>query len=392
MRTEAFGSAIVAVLLAGHGFSYAAPATPNANDPPLTDAQIAQRIQDDYRAIDANKYSLDYYYLTSLIPHPTRSQVDKYIYKNAGLPPPTTASNGPTSCYLPPHLFIRRDRLDTFQLRAQNVPLSNAKGASISFTDDLRTSTETLVVNGRAEYLLLADDAACEGSKQTAGTIRPAYGFAFAPFVDAQGTINTPAKKSDVHNLQAGFDLQMNILNGPLFDDQYLVLTPYYQTDFDGAAQIQGITASWEPVNEDIHLGGYSGSPGPYVGWYWQLQTQFDEKRVTTVGFTGLHKGNYDWFGGTIQVHFNFFPSQSASNPFYVSPNPWLEDRFYMNLTLKSFWNAANDRSVTWFEGELGYNLTTDGKSSVSVKYDLGTDKDTLITSKKYLLAINFKN
>jgi hypothetical protein len=184
----------------------------------------------------------------------------------------------------------------------------------------------------------------------------------------------------------------MNILNGPLFDDQYLVLTHYCQTDFDGVAQIQGITASWEPVYEDIHLGGYSGSPGPYVGWFWQLQAQIDEKHVTTVGNTGLKKGNYDWFGGTVQAHFNFFPSQSASNPFYVSSNPWLEDRFYMNLTLKSFWNAANDRSATWFEGELGFNLTPDGKSSVSVKYDLGTDKDTLITSKKYLVAINFKN
>lgn len=230
------------------------------------------------------------------------------------------------------------------------------------------------------------------GSTQTANPDAPAYGFAFAPFVDAQGTLDTPAKKTDVHDLQAGFDAQLNVLNGPLFDDQYFILTPYYQTDFDGIAQAQGMTLSWEPVKEDIHLGGYSGSPGPYVGWYWQLQTQFDEKHVSTVGHTGLTKGNYEWLGGTVQAHFTFFPSQGAGNPLYVSPDPWLEDRFYMNLTLKSFLNAANDRSATWFEGELGYNLTTDGKSSVSVKYDLGTDKDTLITSKKYLLAINFKN
>lgn len=392
MRTGSYAWAVTAALLTAQGSSHAASDASKPSDPPLTDAQIAQRIQADYSAIDASKFPLDYYFLTSLNPHPTGGKVDQYIYKNAGLPPPASASKGPPSCALSPHLFIRHDRLDTFQLREQNVSLSSAKGASISGTDDERASTETLVVNGRVEYLLFGDDAACEGSQQTANPDAPAYGYAFAPFIDAQGTIDTPAKKTDVHDLQAGFDLQMNVLNGPLFDDQYFILTPYYQTDFDGVAQVQGVTASWEPVNEDIHLGGYSGSPGPYVGWYWQLQTQFDDKHVTTVGYTGLTKGNYEWLGGTVQAHFNFFPSQGAGNPYYVSPDPWLEDRFYMNLTLKSFLNAADDRSATWFEGELGYNLTTDGKSSVSVKYDLGTDKDTLITSKKYLLAINFKN
>jgi hypothetical protein len=396
MRKTLVTSTVAGVfILAGSGIHYTAAAGTGAADPPLTKDQIGKRIYDDEQAIDAAKAPMDYYYLTSLIPLPTASQVDSYEYKNAGLKPPTPSSKGPPSCDVAPTLFVRHDRLDTFQLRDQPQTVSGAKGASISGTDDERTSTEQLIVNGRAEYVLFGYDGACGGStasSRQSAYAGPYYGYTVAPFVDAQGTIDTPAKKTDVHNLQAGLDAQFTILNGQFFDDQYVIFTPYYQTDFDGAAQIEGVTAAWEPVLEAAHLGGYTGSPNGYLGWYWQVRGEFDEKHVTTVGYTGLTKGDYEWFGGTAQVHFDLFPNANKGNPFYKSPDPWLEDKLYINLTLKSFWNAADNRSATWFEGELGCNLTSDGKSSVSVKYDLGTDKDTLITSKKYLLSLNYKN
>ena len=388
MRITTIPSATLALTLVGHSISNA------ASDPPLSNEAIAKRIYDDDQAIAAQKFPAIYYYLVSI--HATKKQIDSYVYKDAGVTPPNAISLTPTSCYVTPHLFVRRDRLDTFQLREQAVPLSSAKGASISGTDDLVNNSAQLVVNGRVQYLLYGYDAACGGSlmaSQYPGRpALPAYGFALAPFVDGQGTVDNPMKKTDVHNLQAGFDAQFNILNGPLFDGQYVIFTPYYQTDFVGKAQIEGITAAWEPVLVDLHLGGYSGLPGPYIGWYWQLRAEFDEKYVNAVGYTGLTKGNYEWFGGTVQTHFDFFPNTHKGNPFYVSSDPWLEDRLYINLTLKSFWNAANDRSATWGEAELGYNLTPDGKSSISFKYDRGTDKDTLVNSKKYLVSINFKN
>ena len=218
------------------------------------------------------------------------------------------------------------------------------------------------------------------------------YGYAIAPFIDAQGTINNPAKKTDSNNLQAGLDAQFSVLGGPVFDHQYFIVTPYYQTDFNGAADIQGIRAAWEPVAPNIHLGGYFGVPDPYVGWFWQARAEFDEKHVTTVGSTGLARGNYDWLGGTAQLHFQFFPGRKDIDPFWQPPVPALVDRLYSNLTFNSYWNANDGRSVSWFEGELGYNLTSDGKSSISLKYDRGTDKDTLLPTKKYLLGLNYKN
>jgi hypothetical protein len=392
MKTRTCSIAIAAAILTAQGTSYAASGGDGASDPPLPNDQIGQRISQDFHTIENNWYKKLYSELTA--EHANKTLVDKETFTALGQKPPKAAPSGPQSCTLPPYLFVRHDRLDTFEFR--NQPLSSAKGASISGTDDERASSQTLTVNGRVEYLMFGYDAACGASQNTSKQPTghadvAAYGFAIAPFADLQGTIDHPMKKTDVNNLQAGFDNQINILGGPLFDDQYLVFTPYFQTDFNGVAQITGATASWEPVSVDAHLGGYipARDPNPYVGWFWQLQLEFDEKHVTTVGETNLTKGNYEWLGGTVQAHFDFFPSSPSAD---VSSESLLTDKLYMNLTLKSFLNAANDRSATWFESELGYNLSSDGKTSISVKYDIGTDKDSLITSKKYLLALNFKN
>ena len=386
----------------------AAPTKPRAADadPVLTQEQLAALILQEYHKDDAKKLPNDLLFLRGR----RASEVKKYFGDKSPGPTvnPSKTPNGPlspqppaspSSCGLTPYLFVRHDRLDTFQLREDAVPLSGAKGASISWTNDQLSGSNSLTVNGRVQYLMFGYDGLTPCENGNVGNpytpfdpYASHYGYAIAPFVDAQGTINSPAKKTDSNNLQVGLDAQLSVLGGPIFDHQYFILTPYYQTDFNGTADIQGIRAGWEPVAPDIHLGGYFGVPNPYVGWFWQLRGEFDEKHVTTVGSTGLALGNYDWFGGTAQLHLQFFPGRKDIDPFWVSPAPALVDRFYSNITFKSYWDAVSERTVSWFEGEVGFNLTSDGKSSVSVKYDKGTDKDTLLATQKYLLTVNYKN
>jgi hypothetical protein len=55
------------------------------------------------------------------------------------------------------------------------------------------------------------------------------------------------------------------------------------------------------------------------------------------------------------------------------------------------YWDADSGRSIHLYEAEVGYNITTDGKSSISVKYDNGTDKDTLQALQRYLVSLNYK-
>jgi hypothetical protein len=306
---------------------------------------------------------------------------------------------GPCNSGIQP-LLVRRDRLDTYQLREQNVSLANAKGASVSITRDDIGGTTTASVNGRVQAILYYQDAlttCVDGKKVDSFTAAnrndPHYGASIAPFVDAQGTESFPFKKTDTSNLQGGVDFQLSVFGGPLFDHQYFIATPHYQTDFRGVASVQGITAAWEPVAPDLRLGGYIGVPDPYLDWYWQFRAAADFKNVTNVGATGLRKGEYDWVGATVQAHFLLFPGRSNVEPDWISPGPSsLVDRFYANLTLNSFWETSMGLSAIWYEAELGYNITTDGKSSISLRYDGGTNKDTMIETKKYLLSLNFKN
>ena len=150
------------------------------------------------------------------------------------------------------------------------------------------------------------------------------FGYVIAPWIESQGTINNPAKKGDTNKLQTGLDAQVSVFGGRLFDHQYFILTPYYQTDFRGAAAIEGLMAAWKPVAADLHLGGYAKKPNEYFDWFWQTRAEFDEKHVSTVGSTGLTRGNYQWVGGTAQLHVRLFPDLKNIDPFWTAPVPSL--------------------------------------------------------------------
>jgi len=402
--------AVVAVFVAidPSGAVRAATKLPPSDSDPVEDTKQVEALLDqrDKKALDqlrANRQNEILYY---------RGRKRSAILKALGLnPTPATGAKPPvaTASSAAPlgscatgvdALLIRRDRLDTFQLRGEAVPLSSAKGASVSITNNGIAGTTTASINGRVQTILYYQDplTPCVNGKvgdpyTPIDFTKPHYGFVVAPFVDAQGTETFPFKKTDTSALQAGVDFQVSIFGGPIFDHQYLIATPYYQTDFRGVADVQGFQASWEPIAPDLHLGGYIGVPNPYVDWYWQFQAAVDVKNVTNVGATGLSRGEYDWVGTTVVAHFLLFPGRAATEPDWVSPVPVsLLDRFYTNLTLNSFWEESRGLSAVWWEAEVGYNITTDGKSSISVKYDGGKSKDTLIETKKYLLSLNFKN
>jgi hypothetical protein len=375
-------------------------------DPVLSPEQLKALIVQEYRKDEAKKLANDVIFLRGR----RASEVKKYFGdKSPGLsvtpsvtPPPETTGPVPPAtpnpCGFTPHLFVRRDRLDTFQLREEAVPLASAKGASVSYTLDQLGNSNSLTINGRLEYLMFGYDGLtpCENGKvgdpyRPFDPFAPHFGYAIAPWVDSQGTINNPAKKGETNNLQAGVDAQVSIYGGVIFDHQYFIVTPYYQTDFRGIAEIQGVRAAWEPVAADVHLGGYAGVPDPYFAWYWQVRGEFDEKHVTAVGATGLARGDYQWLGGTAQLHILLFPGRKDIDPFWEPPVPALVDHFYINASINSYWNGPTGKSVSMFEAELGYNLTPDGKSSISARYNKGTDKDTLLAVQKYLITLNYK-
>ncbi|RTL49157.1 MAG: hypothetical protein EKK40_15835 [Bradyrhizobiaceae bacterium] len=280
--------------------------------------------------------------------------------------------------------FLRRNRLDMFQLDDNVVPLSSAKGAAISITRDELAGTTATTVNGRLQAVAYRSEASPDGTGSN-------IGVNIAPYVDAQGTTNSPKKKSDASTLQTGVDFQFSTFGGPIAHN-YFIVTPYYQTDYSGIASADGVKLAWEPRDPRLALGGTIGQGSGFVDWYWQLHVEADLKDVHNVGSTGLVKGQYSWIGGTAQAHFVLFPDYTEAQPDFKSPGPafWV-NRLFANASLTSYVQLENGRQVTTYGAELGYNISTDGKSSVSVKYDQGTDKDTLVAMRKYLMALNIK-
>jgi hypothetical protein len=333
-----------------------------------------------------------------LINKPLSDDVKALADKKQFPPIVPIAAPPPDPCQAPQSFFVRRNGLDTFQLGGQAVPLPNAKGASVSFTqDDLNHSNNT-AINARVQAVLYRYDptSPCMNGKvtnpwPTVDLNSPQLGFAFAPFVDGQGSISSPLKKGEASALQTGVDLQVTIIGGPLFDHQYFTLTPYYQTDYRGVANVQGFTAFWDPIAPNINLGGRIGVPDQYADWFWQFRASYDERQVTNPGFTGLAKTKYQWVGSVAQVHITLFPDRDAIEPGWLSPFPALVDRLFVDGMVTYYWDADSGRSIHLYEAEVGYNITTDGKSSISVKYDNGTDKDTLQAMQKYLVSLNYK-
>jgi len=315
--------------------------------------------------------------------------------------PPIIAEPAPIAdpCKTAQRVFVRRDSLDTFALGQMPVPSTNAKGASISVTKDDAVDQTTVALNGRVQAVIASNDplSSCKGGKVLdpwagAAAKTQSIQYAIAPFADGQGTITNPRKKGEASALQSGVDFQVTLNGWGPFDRQFITLSPYYQTDFRGLGKIEGAKAAWEPTLPQVNLGGRIGVPSEPIDWFWQFRAEYDGRRVVDAGATGLTNDAYQWVGAVVQVHVNLFPSRSDVIPSWQSPVPDLVDRVYLNVMANYYSDARRGgQNIHLFETELGYNLTTDGKSSISVKYDNGTDKDTLASLRKYLVSLNYK-
>lgn len=301
-------------------------------------------------------------------------------------------------------LFVRRDRLDTFEYRDGQFALApidrkKAKGASVAYTNDDQNDVEKLELHGRVAYVVAQQDpfSKCftfgsDDPYDIPDVNRPfLFGYTIAPWVDAQGTLTEPLQKTERSSLQVGLDAQASIGGGPLFDLQYVVLSPYGQTDFRGDAAAYGLTAGWEPIALDAHLGGSKDLTNPFLSWFWQLRLEADWKEVDEVGRTGLKEGGYGWVGGVARLNLNFFPDRSAIMPFETAVPKWLVDRFDANLTYRYYYDVMSGDVAQMFGAAVAYNLTTDGSAALSFEYAKGRAKETLLDQDQFLISINYK-
>jgi hypothetical protein len=277
----------------------------------------------------------------------------------------------------PQRLFIRSDSLDNYLYGI--TPASKAKGASISYTDDLQKSLQTLTVNGMVSYVIARN--LCINTP--ANDVPFVSAYSLAPFVNAQGNFTQPEAKTEKSSLKFGTEAQVEV-SQLIFPRQVFTLAPFYQTDFRGIAQIDGVSAYWDVYDANLHLGGYVSTPlEPNLGWFVQLRGEADALKVTVPGLTNLVKSNYEWVGGTARLNMFFFPLATNVPVF-------LQNRVSFIATVDAFHDMNSGQNITKYTAALAYKITPDGASSISLEYDKGTDKDTLNVLNQYLLKLTY--
>lgn len=299
-------------------------------------------------------------------------------------------------------LFVRADPLDNFYYDLDPhaaASSADAKGATASYTSDRLAKTQSATVNGRASYLFFG--AHCQDNPREPFVL----GYAIAPFVAANGTWADPPKKGTNSSLRGGTDIGIAVSTTEwLIQDHFWYLSPFYQTDFSGLARIQGATLAYEPVALRLGLGA-TGAGSPYYSFFWQFRGEADWMNVTEPGLTNLTKGDTVHYGAILRAHFGLFPIRDEA---HLWPD-WLVGRFSVIGTAQYFRDSRTYADLPYYSVALQYKLGSckppdpsaaktaeiaqcviPGTSSVSLEYDKGTNKDTLVKVNQILVKLGF--
>jgi hypothetical protein len=318
-------------------------------------------------------------------------------------PPMPTVTPGPqpgTAEYVQEYgqrLFIRQNNLDAFYFLYPSVPnpnptasgavdtgpasASKASGASVSWTDDTIKHTEVLNIQGYAGYVVARQlDLAAPGNDSTPYVSK----WAIGPWVYANGILNDPAKTTDRSALQFGGELQAEVSGLGPFAITDIRAAPYYQTDFRGLGNIQGIDALLEPYNIGWFLGGADHAIlNDFVFFYWRAIGEVDFRNVDVPGLSNMRPHtDYAWLGGSLIFKGTLFPDSSI---------PELANRINLTFTAQWFDSVAAPSALHNYIAEIAYNLDVAGTSSVSFQYSNGTDKSTLVKANQYMVKLNYK-
>ncbi len=333
-------------------------------------------------------------------------------------PPPSTQVPFPTLFAARPPcnsinktLFVRADPLDDFHYGFDsNIPsVGDAKGATVSFTNDQLANKQTATIDGRVSYLVFGEscDPPPDPSHPFGNHDAPYFrGLAVAPFISSNGTWNNPIPtKLSNSNIKAGSDFMGHfLLENPSypFIATFLYASPYYQTDYQNRARIDGTVFALEPVIPALLLD--SGTPTPYFSFFWQWRGEVDTVHVTVPGLTKLSVGDHLWVGETVVANFALFP---AGQPLLggKSFEDFVVGRFSVIGTAKSFYDTRTGIAADYYSAMLQYKLgecktasgsdpsspcAISGSSSISFEYDTGLDKDTLVKTRQYLVKLGY--
>jgi hypothetical protein len=177
--------------------------------------------------------------------------------------------------------------------------------------------------------------------------------------------------------------------------ETYFYASSYYQTDYRGLAQIDGVDLSMEPVlNPLLNWLNIDNEPGrdAYFSYMTQFKAEAEITHVYDTGLTQLSRGQHAWIGELARPNLSLFPAlpdEPASENEFI--DKYIRGRISLIGTQKFYWDADTGKTAAYYSALLQYKLgecktaTTktlagtpcaiSGSSSVSLEYDWGRDK-----------------
>ncbi len=250
-------------------------------------------------------------------------------------------------------------------------PLTRS-GATFSFTDDAEAGEQTLNVDGVLTYLLLDPDRKRSETSSLSG-------LSFATYLDLNGTVNSGA--DDTTSATVGIDAFLDFEATGAFDRQTLQFGPYFQTDFEGDAEIYGLSASWTPVRIDWQLGsGRTGTGDLREHFLWFVSGNVDYRNVKETGETQLDTGEQFWAGFSLGAKIYPFNSIGSATP-------------HLELGLDTRRNISNGDDATLGSVAINFPLTKDPEntSAFVVSYENGESYRTGEQIDKTTIGFSFK-
>jgi hypothetical protein len=226
---------------------------------------------------------------------------------------------------------------------------------------------------------------------------------AWATMIAIAGTLSTPfsvsaapvaATAADACARQQGFYLRRNKLDISIYNASIdasaaegaaISYTGDRENDTD-TAEVHAV--SWQPYNLDWRLGGnYFRFSRPF-DFFFQVKLEADGLRVNNPGLTSLTADtDYLWIGGTATLRASLFNGLLGWDRL-----TWVTSYTYFDDTNSSRDSSKNSsQNIHLFTTNLAYNFTESGKTSISVEYQNGTNRDTLEKLNQYLVTLNVK-
>lgn len=283
------------------------------------------------------------------------------------------AKQSKSDCDLKNRLFLRKNKLDmSIYNKTVGVKLAEKAGASISFSSDTVADERVLSIDAASAYVLLRD---CDARRGANPEDSFPTGWSLALFSDLSGTTNS--NDSDAKSTaRFGVDGQLEIQGG-LVRYQYFTVGPYVQTDFKGDGSAYGLDASWQPLDDRLHLG--IAPAAPWLEWYVDAVVRADLMRVNDAGVMGLTDDtSYVWLGADLALTVNLAPSI-------------FERRLFAKAATELYWDGVSKTTASLWSAAVGYNFDPDGNVAIGLEYKYGESRTDLTHVEGVTLELGVK-